>query len=389
MSTIIELPVSIGEALDKLTILEIKLDKISDERRIDVQKEYDAIKGKLTHLFTSDSEFHYKTLKDVNLSIWEMQDQFKDCTDEKEKINLCIKIIEDNDRRFRIKSKLNNLFNSTLKEQKGYAKKKAFFLGHLGLGDNITCLPIVRYLATKYDEVKVVCKTRYFSNVFSFYSDDPTIVIYPVNECKDICRNFGFPVEKFNEIVRGYDVYTCGSHMIGKKFVNYDLPFCFYDNTQIQHNIFWDYFHVTELKESKQLYENIKDIPYIFVHNSASNSSNVFDINFVENKLGFNKNDTLVIDCNKNIYEHGHKFYDLAQSLINKPLLHYKDIIMNASKIIVTDSSFFCLAINLEITTDECYYIARGGTDYSYIYNDKYIFNKKMNRKVFKNLLKC
>ena len=44
---IIELPVSLGEAIDKLTILHIKCDKITDERKIDVQLEYDILYEKL------------------------------------------------------------------------------------------------------------------------------------------------------------------------------------------------------------------------------------------------------------------------------------------------------------------------------------------------------
>jgi hypothetical protein len=389
MSTIIELPVSIGEALDKLTILEIKLDKINDERRKDVQKEYDAIKDKLSHLFTSDAEFHYKILKSVNLSIWEMQDEFKECKDEKQKINLCIKIIEDNDRRFRIKSKLNNLFNSALKEQKGYTKKKAFFLGHLGLGDNLTCVSIVRYLATLYDEVKVVCKQKYLDNLILFYSDDSSITFHPINDPKEICCvNYNCLPESFNEIVKGYDVYTCGLH----KFKNpsfKDLPFCFYKDLDLSYTIFWKYFHIADLSESKELYLKVKDMQYIFIHNTSTDFDNTFNLDYVENKLSFNKNDILIINPNKNVYETGHKFFDIAQQFVNKPLSYYKDIIINAFKLIVCDSSFYCLVINLEIKTDECYYIGRYDADYSYIYNDTYIFDKKMNRKVFKNLLKC
>ena len=53
--------------------------------------------------------------------------------------------------------------------------KNAFFLGHLGLGDNITCIGIVRYLREKYDTVKVVCKEKYQENLELIYSDDDNI----------------------------------------------------------------------------------------------------------------------------------------------------------------------------------------------------------------------
>ena len=81
----IELPVSIGEALDKLSILEIKLEKIKDDRRLDVQNEYDAIYLKLKDFLTEDSLFHYKYLKKVNEEIWNMQDEFRELTEQKKR----------------------------------------------------------------------------------------------------------------------------------------------------------------------------------------------------------------------------------------------------------------------------------------------------------------
>ena len=131
----IELPVSLGEALDKLTILDIKLEKIKDNRRLDVQKEYDILYNKLK-LNIQNYDFYYKILKQVNLDIWEMQDDFRYNNGDKNK--LCLKIIDENDRRFRIKKKINDIANSSLKEQKGYKPRKAFVMTHQGLGDMIT-----------------------------------------------------------------------------------------------------------------------------------------------------------------------------------------------------------------------------------------------------------
>ena len=101
----INLPVSLGEALDKLTILEIKLEKINDNRKIDVQKEYDILYDKLK-LYIQKFSFYYKILKQTNLDIWEIKDDFRYNNGDKAK--LCFKIIEDNDRRFRIKKKIND-----------------------------------------------------------------------------------------------------------------------------------------------------------------------------------------------------------------------------------------------------------------------------------------
>lgn len=387
MSNIIELPVSFGEALDKLSILEIKLEKIKDERRADVQVEYDAIYSKLKHLETNDSSFHYRILKEVNTSIWDMQDIFRDSKDEKEKSELCMKIIDENDRRFRIKSKLNMLFDSHLREQKGYVKRKAFFLGHFGLGDNLTCIGIVRYLSTQYEEVVVVCNRKYAENVGAFYKDDNTIKLHLIDELNEISPNWGCPIDTFISIVKGYDVYTAGMHVMHKQYTNTStLPFCFYKDVGISASCFWTYFHVPTTKESQDLYALVKDTQYVFVHNQSS-SGPVFRIKLVEKKLGISSDEVLYINANENIYKPGHKFYELAQKFVFKPLLSYKDTLINASHIVLSDSSLFCLAANLEIKTDRCFYWARNEYSYNYFYNDTYKFPTGLNRKIFKDIL--
>ena len=102
MKTNIELPVSMGEALDKLTILEIKMKKITDARRADVEKEFNLLSSKLEK-YKEEYIFYYNILLLINEGIWEMQDDFRYNNSDKNK--LCLKIIDENDRRFRIKKK--------------------------------------------------------------------------------------------------------------------------------------------------------------------------------------------------------------------------------------------------------------------------------------------
>ena len=66
MSLYLELPVSIGEAIDKLTILDIKCDKITDNRKVDVEKEYNMLMCKLEKFITKDSIWFVR----VNGSSW-------------------------------------------------------------------------------------------------------------------------------------------------------------------------------------------------------------------------------------------------------------------------------------------------------------------------------
>ena len=76
-NNLLYLPVSLGEAIDKITILDIKLDKIKDNRKTDVQKEYDLLFEKLKN-FITEYKLLYITMKKVNLLIWDMMDILRD-----------------------------------------------------------------------------------------------------------------------------------------------------------------------------------------------------------------------------------------------------------------------------------------------------------------------
>ena len=71
----ITLPVSLGEALDKLTILEIKLLRISDSRREDCQKEHDVLLMQLKQ-YKDHFQHYYKLLLNINTTLWDIQDKF-------------------------------------------------------------------------------------------------------------------------------------------------------------------------------------------------------------------------------------------------------------------------------------------------------------------------
>ena len=384
----ISLPISIGEALDKLTILELKLKYISDPvKKINIQKEYNTI-SPILNTHKNNIIFYYNLLFESNEKIWNLCDLTRD------KINInymynCEKIILENDRRFRIKNKINNILNASLKEQKGYNKKKAFILTHLGLGDNITAIPIVRYLSTHYDEVYVVCKTHNAENVRLFYSDDESIKVLDFVNNSYISPNIGGS-SNFEIYTKDCDKYLVGLHLditVRKPF-NY-LPFNFYDDLNLPYNIFWKYFYVPSLDNSNKLVNILKDYninEYIFIHNTSS-MGEVFTINFIEEKFNICKNDTLIINPCINVYEKDNKFYNIAELFLNKKLLEYKDVIINASKIFMSDSSFFCLAMNLEIKTNDCYLCGRNNSNYSHIWFDKYGFNESTNKKKFISII--
>ena len=103
----IYLPVSLGEAIDKLTILDIKLTRITDSRAADVKKEYDILYNALKP-FVEQYVSLYTSMKKVNTLIWEFMDDLRDGVLEGDAyLKLCKKTIEFNDIRFRIKNKIN------------------------------------------------------------------------------------------------------------------------------------------------------------------------------------------------------------------------------------------------------------------------------------------
>ncbi|NBO54198.1 MAG: hypothetical protein EBU84_06310 [Actinobacteria bacterium] len=165
MSACIYLPTSIGEAVDKLTILDIKLERISDEnRKADVKRERDALlnHAALTDFIQTHADL-YNTMKKANAIIWDMMDVLRDGASRisgEEYLKTCKDCIEFNDIRFRIKARINQASNSDLREQKSY-KTTVFRLAIIGLHETnaatvqrILQRPL-QYYGILYDEVQM------------------------------------------------------------------------------------------------------------------------------------------------------------------------------------------------------------------------------------------
>jgi hypothetical protein len=160
INDLLYLPVSLGEAIDKLTILDIKLDKILDNRKMDVKKEYDLLYEKLKE-FIIKYENLYHTMKKVNLLIWDMMDILRDGNvNEENYLKICKECIEFNDIRFRVKNKINYVSNSLLKEQKSYKINRLAVIINNNINANTTfskfLLNIIKYFSFIYDEINIV-----------------------------------------------------------------------------------------------------------------------------------------------------------------------------------------------------------------------------------------
>ena len=119
--------ISAGELLDKITILEIKLVKINDkESLLEINKEYNSLKETQNSniKLTKNLENLIKELKEVNLKLWNIEDNKRICEKNKDFgkkfIEFAREVYFNNDRRSKIKSEINKISGSNIKEIKQY-----------------------------------------------------------------------------------------------------------------------------------------------------------------------------------------------------------------------------------------------------------------------------
>jgi len=119
-----QIEVSNGEIIDKLTILEIKLDKISDEQKLkNVRKEYKSLEKRAGKILTKEDPL-YQNLREVNLRLWDIEDQCRDFERKKDFGKAFIHTVRlvyiNNDERARLKKEINLKTGSGLIEEKSY-----------------------------------------------------------------------------------------------------------------------------------------------------------------------------------------------------------------------------------------------------------------------------
>jgi hypothetical protein len=119
--------VSIGELLDKISILEIKQGKIKDLEKLKfINNEHSILKNQLDKNVKSDDKLNdlYQSLKEINSKLWVIEDDKRQCEKDKDFGEKFIKLSRDvhflNDDRAKIKLEINNHTGSVIKEIKEY-----------------------------------------------------------------------------------------------------------------------------------------------------------------------------------------------------------------------------------------------------------------------------
>ena len=121
--------ISVGELLDKISILEIKQNNLKDEEKLKiVTKELSSLKETLNKdvKFTDEIQSLYNDLKNINSKLWDIEDGKRDCERRKEFgeefIQLARSVYIENDNRAKIKNNINKLSGSNISEVKSYEK---------------------------------------------------------------------------------------------------------------------------------------------------------------------------------------------------------------------------------------------------------------------------
>jgi len=250
--------------------------------------------------------------------------------------------------------------NSIIKQE------SAYFISHLGLGDNISNISAILFLLQYYNTIHFFCKNIYFENIkllFESQFNNKNIILIPLYKEDYLSEIDSILIS--NDIQNNLDIFASGvcirsyfkSRISHKDLLNYkqnDNGYSiiynhiheFYYDINLDLSIYYNYFNIESTKLSIEYYENIKKYNIIFLHTKSSNKeinlSNIID-KFI------NDEDKIIICANKNIYNIKHNKYELANKYINLFVAYYIDIILNSLEIHVVDSAFSCIIYPLNI----------------------------------------
>ena len=195
-----KLEISIGEAIDKLSILELKLKKIRDEnKKTEIQKEIYLLQE--CHKY-KDYYLYYNLLMYVNEKIWDMTDVIKGITPEESNFAIISnQIFEFNQKRFRIKNWFNLTANSEIKEQKSYSLSQCkIYINNIDVV--YKKISEILFLSLEYDVVTIISRFNdKIKNIFKI----PTIMYSEYDDMNNITHtifleNFEIPDKHIQHI---------------------------------------------------------------------------------------------------------------------------------------------------------------------------------------------
>ena len=117
--------ISVGELVDKITILEIKLNKIKNPEKLqNIKNELDVLNEYFVKIENDQLNQLKNKLKDTNSKLWQIEDDIRVCEKNQDFstsfINLARSVYITNDERFELKNSINEIYSSVIKEVKSY-----------------------------------------------------------------------------------------------------------------------------------------------------------------------------------------------------------------------------------------------------------------------------
>ncbi len=235
-----------------------------------------------------------------------------------------------------------------------------FFLGHLGLGDQILLTPAIQHLAATrgYHKLYVVVKAPYISTIRAL-----------LNVCSDVIESEKTKIEflsiratanlseEISEILAAMKMIDVRCQPITMHLSGHfnteirdisDFPICFYKQLNIDWMLATTNYFVPITPKSKMLSNLLTYIPYIFIHDISSTGTIG---SALDKRLASKRDKFLFINPEKNMYNIGHVFYNLAEQFLRElqglTLIDYKSVIENAAELHMITSCYFCFAAGL------------------------------------------
>ena len=234
--------------------------------------------------------------------------------------------------------------------------KYAYFLSHLGLGDNISNIGAINFLLNYYESIYFLCKDIYNENVSLLFANKPVIIV-PIDS-NDPYNDF---TKKLNKVEYN-DIFVSGCHKNNvhsrvahpqlrsyiqndKEYnTNYSHIRDFYYDNGLDLSIYYEYFDIESSETSINLYNDVKEYKIIFMHTKSTTKELNLD-NFIN--LYKDNNEYIIICANKNIYDVGCEKYNKVEKYVNEKVVYYIDVIKNAERINIVDSCFSCIVLPL------------------------------------------
>jgi hypothetical protein len=344
----LKIEISLGEAFDRYSILQIKNSEIKDiDNLVFIQKELDDLFEKIEDTIIEYQQL-YTEIYNINKKIWIDTEKIRN--KDEDISNILMSIHKDNEERFRIKNKINNLYKSEVRECKSYKTEPYIYIASGLLGDFIHQLYIVKkiYDMTNIKGIVILVNMEGFidcdfkrslscvhSELLHLLKRQSYIENFFYDENTNIPCEFEENVINLSKWRFAYN-YTCRDNDLHSRIINsiplyknnlpnfIDLFNAVYQLTSIEYPIKW-------IETDTNIDVNFKD--KILLHFYIEQYNSTIILEYLDNLLS--KNDCIFITCDINEYN------NLPEYIKNKIKMYYIFNDLNSFYNAINNCKFF------------------------------------------------